>query len=663
MNLRPIVVLVGLLALLSGGLMPVAAQQATPAASPIASPVPPSATPATDAADPARQLVDRYAPIIGLKDQEAACDADGEPYYPVSVDVVLGNPDVALKRATGSSSSSDEVVMMGPVAADLFAKGDGYYLDLPGNPRRAGCSYETWFRANNAGYQPTTYAHIVADGSSHLVIQYWFYYVFNRFNNTHESDWEMIQVLFDVGTVEEALQVSPVAIAAAQHGGGETAGWDDPKLQRDGDHPIVFAAAGSHATQYGQAIYLGWGENGTGFGCDITTTPTTLVPLDAVLLPDTVPDPTSEFAWLNYQGRWGERQGGEYNGPTGPATKFSWKGPFTWQTGLRESSTDIPVFDTLGPAPADAFCTLSTAGSNLYRLLGNSPLALVSTAVAIVVLVAGALRYVWPSLMAAMRVYRRRARLFVLIGLFLIPVGIAFNGFQYLFSNNPPGREMLGLVGRTPASYYVLAIITLVAQHLASLLVVGPMVIEVYDEMVEGRRLTFQGAFRSMVRKLPDMLKAVAIIVVVVGMLGISVVLVPVAIWLVVRWLFAPQATMLDDTGAWDSLRASSAAVSGRWWRVLVAGVTLFIVAAAPGVLIGLYLMIFQGSSVQLTNMVSSVFYVISIPLTILTLTLIYRDRLLTPPMFMLVRRLAGRGKSGPELDTSSAPDEVAPAR
>ena len=198
--------------------------------------------------------------------------------------------------------------MAAPGATDLYARGDQYYLDLPGNPRDAGCDYEQWFDANSDGYDPTTYAHIVSNGTDQLAIQYWFFYVFNNFNNTHESDWEMIQILFEVGTAEEALQADPVSIALAQHGGGETADWTDDKLQRDGTHPIVYSAAGSHATQYGNAVYLGWGENGTGFGCDITTGPTTLVPLNAVLLPATQPDPNGDYAWLNFAGRWGERR-------------------------------------------------------------------------------------------------------------------------------------------------------------------------------------------------------------------------------------------------------------------------------------------------------------------------------------------------------------------
>ena len=58
------------------------------------------------------------------------------------------------------------------------------------------------------------------------------------------------------------------------------------KVQKDGDHPIIYPSAGSHATQYSNGIFLGWGENGTGFGCDTTTAPSTRVPLTAVLLPD-----------------------------------------------------------------------------------------------------------------------------------------------------------------------------------------------------------------------------------------------------------------------------------------------------------------------------------------------------------------------------------------
>ncbi len=622
----------------------------------------PSSTPvgtlAQDAAQsPEEQLVQRYAPIIGLKTQDAACDENGEPFFPVSVDVVLGNDTVALKKTISSKSSTDEIVVMGPTASDLYGKGDGYYLDLPGNPRHPGCVYEQWFDTNDAGFEPMTYAHIVANGTSQLAIQYWFYYVFNDFNNTHESDWEMMQVLFDVGTVEEALNTSPVSVAIAQHGGGETADWDDSKLQRDGDRPIVFAASGSHATQYGNAVYLGWGSNGTGFGCDITTTPSTMMPLSVTLLPDTEPDPAGEFAWLNYTGRWGERQDGEYNGPTGPATKQQWTSPFLWQEGLRDSSIEVPLATTFGPAPTSAFCALSAAGSSLFRLIGDNTALFLTVVVVILSFIVSMVRYAWPTLRAAGAVYRRQLHLFLLIGLLLIPVGLLFNGFEFLVRTYPPGSTMIDLTGKSPGSYYALALLTLIGQLLASLLVVGPMVIETYDALERKQDPSFKQVVRNSLGHLPGLVKSVGLLTVTVVVLCVTVIGVPVAIWLFVRWIFVSQATVLDDVGTKEALDRSSQSVRQRWWRVATLAFCLSVIGAAPGVLVGLGLLIFGSASVQATNIVSSLIYVVTVPLTILGLTMVYRHRNLTPPFFPMLRALAG--KKQPEADAGPTPAQV----
>ena len=80
----------------------------------------------------AQTLADRYAPIIRLKAQEHECDADGEPYAPTSVDVVLDNPDVLLRQV----GTDDPVIMRAPTAADIFDGGEGVYLDWTGAARR-----------------------------------------------------------------------------------------------------------------------------------------------------------------------------------------------------------------------------------------------------------------------------------------------------------------------------------------------------------------------------------------------------------------------------------------------------------------------------------------------------------------------------------------------
>src|SRR5690606_29967373 len=122
----------------------------------------------------------------------------------------------------------------------------------------------------------------------------------------------------------------------------------------------------------------------------------------------------------------------------------------------------------------------------------------------------------------------------------------------------------------------------------------------------------------------------------------------PIAIWLLVRWSFVSQATVLDDAGTREALRSSSAAVKGRWWRVALANVSLFVVACVPGVLVGLGLLIFGSSSVQMTNAVSSLLYVVSVPMSILGLTLIYRRRDLTPELFRWARKLIAKVRRNP---------------
>ena len=572
-----------------------------------------------------QHLVEKYAPIVGLKRQEGACDSDGEPWFPVSVDATLGQSGVTLKRATSKSSGSDQVLVEAPGPQDLFGLGENTYLDMPGNPRRPGCTYEKWFDSTSAGATPVTYAHIVK-GDGKLAVQYWFYYVFNRFNNTHESDWEMMQLVFDVDSVEAALQAQPVAVGLAQHGGGESAAWSSSKLQRDGDRPIVYAAAGSHATQFDTAVYLGWGENGTGFGCDTTIGPTDLVPLTAVLLPSSVDDDASDFAWLAFTGRWGERQAGEYSGPTGPNTKSQWTDPFSWQAALRTSSLKVPGAKTFGPAPTNVFCNLSAAGSDIFRELGDRPPKLLAVVAVILAGLVGFLKLAWYRCGQAIGIYRQRWQTFILIGLWLIPVGIAFNGFRFLVTDFPPGSTLFKLLDQTPGASFSIAMLLLILQHLAGLIVVGPMVIELYRELGQDRNLSFRESWDHTWKALPELARTVGLAIIVLITLSITLIGIPVAIWLLVRWMFLPQAAILDHQFRRNALEASTASIKGRWWRAMLTALAIFVLAAAPGAMIGLVFLILGNASVQFINVVSSLVYVVTVPVSILAMTLLYRE-------------------------------------
>ena len=103
------------------------------------------------------------------------------------------------------------------------------------------------------------YAHVATDPSApgRLALQYWFFWYFDDYVNTHEGDWEFIQLVWDVPTVDEALRTAPVQTGYSQHSGGEWADWDGGKLERRGNHPVVYAAAGSHANFYTPDLFLG----------------------------------------------------------------------------------------------------------------------------------------------------------------------------------------------------------------------------------------------------------------------------------------------------------------------------------------------------------------------------------------------------------------------
>src|SRR5215218_2807212 len=83
-------------------------------------------------------LAERYAPVVRLVADTGGCEPD-KPYQPIDVNVLFGEPTVAL---TGPWSS--DVVKIAPEAKDLGARLFGYHLDFPGNALRPGCDYLDW---------------------------------------------------------------------------------------------------------------------------------------------------------------------------------------------------------------------------------------------------------------------------------------------------------------------------------------------------------------------------------------------------------------------------------------------------------------------------------------------------------------------------------------
>jgi hypothetical protein len=309
----------------------------------------------------------------------------------------------------------------------------------PGNPLNPGCGYERQLRDWNGGRPPSVYAHVATDPSDpgKLAGQYWFYYTFNDLTDKHQSDWEMAQVDFAASTAAAALRVGPYEVDLSQHAGGERSGWTDTKLQKEGTHPVIYDATGSHANYFSRALYLGRGAR-EGFGCDDTRDATQRLKLKTVLLPDIPSSASAPYAWLGFQGRWGQREGGINNGPTGPAAKEQWLTPFEWADGLRQTSVEVPSGTAFGLSVGNFFCGAVSGGAIALNWSLIHPVPFVALVlIALVGLLAAAATTTWRPpdphplrrwrqggqiFRATTRVYAKNIPIFAAAGVTFVPV-------------------------------------------------------------------------------------------------------------------------------------------------------------------------------------------------------------------------------------------------
>jgi hypothetical protein len=119
---------------------------------------------------------------------------------------------------------------------------------------------------------------------------------------------------------------------------------------------------------------------------------------------------------------------------------------------------------------------------------------------------------------------------------------------------------------------------------------------------------------------------ALVLYVVVLGLAAFSVILIPMAIYLAVRWLFYPQTIVLDDQrNGWKGLHLSWQITRGQWIKTLGSTIGFLILALVPGPLIGVMILILGGSRVQFANAVSSFLYGLLLPLAYIGITMVYR--------------------------------------
>jgi molybdopterin-binding protein len=175
-------------------------------------------------------LLEKYAPILYMYHDEY----QDEHYYPQKVEVMVENSDLCRKVL------GVEVVVKENGTFDLndlmTYNDEAYYLRLTKEAKKTLYDETKWKQG------PTIYGRQFNDDNETTVLQYWFFYIYNDWDDIHEGDWEMIQIVLSDNN-------QPIQITYSIHHGGETFHWDDERIDKiNNEHPAIYITLGGHGS-------------------------------------------------------------------------------------------------------------------------------------------------------------------------------------------------------------------------------------------------------------------------------------------------------------------------------------------------------------------------------------------------------------------------------
>jgi hypothetical protein len=235
-------------------------------------------------------------------------------------------------------------------------------------------------------------------------------------------------------------------------------------------------------------------------------------------------------------------------------------------------------------------------------------------------------RRAWGQILTtSARMYVRRAPLFIGIGLLLIPIAFLLALIQgVIFS----ASSLLGVSTEAGSGGVLLALLLGLAT-LMTLLGVGLVqaaTAEALVEIDEGRRIEPIRAYRLALPKIGPLILALTIAIVVVSVLASTFILVPVAIWLAIRWALIVPVIVLEGRRAGPALRRSGRLVQGEWLKVgslIILGGAL---ALAAGPLLGIFVILLTSAPFWLVNVIGGIVNAVVVPYLALITAYVYFD-------------------------------------
>jgi hypothetical protein len=221
--------------------------------------------------------------------------------------------------------------------------------------------------------------------------------------------------------------------------------------------------------------------------------------------------------------------------------------------------------------------------------------------------------------------YAKRPLLFLGIGLLLIPISIVITLLQTLVLDG------FGFIGVNQDSQTAGGLVLLAVAIGTAFTILGLALVQAATACalvdIDAERPTGPvAAYRQALSRRRPLLGSVAIVAVVWALFTWTAFLIPVGIWLAVRWALVAQVVELEDLRAVDAVHRSAQLVRGHWWRVgSIVGVGAGL-AIAAGPFVGALLILLTDWPFAVLNLIAGVVYALSMPFVALATSYVYFD-------------------------------------
>ena len=190
------------------------------------------------------------------------------------------------------------------------------------------------------------------------------------------------------------------------------------------------------------------------------------------------------------------------------------------------------------------------------------------------------------------------------------------------------GLGLLGLssTGEAAGGSAVLALIIGMTIALLGLGLLQAATVCALAEIDAGRPVDAVSAYAMALSRVRHLLGAIGFFVLVWVVLTTTAFLLPVAIWLGVRWCLLAPVVALEGYRRGGALRRSAQLVRRRWWRTASLVGLSAAIALGAGPLLGALLIFIVDAPLALLNVVAGIVYAVALPFVGLVTAYVYFD-------------------------------------